>query len=83
MIETLNTISNNTNYMQLYFFIAHIKGHVHISFQMMYLVPTELKIDSQCLYRYLSLFVKMALIYGCETWTITTKNMTSLQSFEM
>ena len=23
------------------------------------------------------------LLYGCETWTITTRNMTKLQSFEM
>ena len=28
-------------------------------------------------------YVWSTLLYGCETWTITTRNMTKLQSFEM
>ena len=28
-------------------------------------------------------YVWSALLYGCETWTIITRNMTKLQSFEM
>ena len=28
-------------------------------------------------------YVWSTLLYGCETWTITTRNMTNLQSFEM
>ena len=30
MINTLNIISNNTNDMHLYFFIARITGHIYI-----------------------------------------------------
>ena len=28
-------------------------------------------------------YVWATLLYGCETWTITTRNMEKLQSFEM
>ena len=28
-------------------------------------------------------YVLSTLLYGCETWTINTRNMTKLQSFEM
>ena len=31
----------------------------------------------------LKAYVWSTLLYGCETWTITTRNMTKLQSFEM
>ena len=33
--------------------------------------------------RILKAFVWSTLLIGCETWTITTRNMTKLQSFEM
>ena len=33
--------------------------------------------------RILKAYVWSTLLYGCETWTITTRNMTKLQSFEM
>ena len=33
--------------------------------------------------RVIKAYVWPTLLYGCETWTITTKNMTKLQSFEM
>ena len=33
--------------------------------------------------RIIKAYVWSTLLYGCETWTITTRNMTKLQSFEM
>ena len=33
--------------------------------------------------RIIKAYVWSALVYGCETWTITIRNMTKLQSFEM
>ena len=32
---------------------------------------------------YKSIYVWSILLYGCETWTMTTRNMTKLQSFDM
>ena len=33
--------------------------------------------------RIIKAYVWSTLLYGCEAWTITTRNMTKLQSFEM
>ena len=33
--------------------------------------------------RIIKAYVWSTLLYGCDTWTITTRNMTKLQSFEM
>ena len=47
MINPLNIISNNTNYVHLYFFYStYVSKGIHISIELhKYLVPTGLKID--------------------------------------
>ena len=43
----------------------------------------ENHIDMKTRKRIIKAYVWSTLLYGCETWTITTRNVTKLQSFEM
>ena len=50
---------------------------------MMLIAITARHISLKTRKRIIKAYVWSTLLYGCEAWTITTRNMTKLQSFEM
>ena len=53
------------------------------AFNSMLRIITARHISMNTRKRTIKAYVWSTLLYGCETWTITTRNMTKLQSFEM